>query len=97
MFEGGDEIEDLYRSINPVVRDAIAYATATVVELEDWMIDVSGNGLEAFGAFIAGEEGGIPMPHYGQTPEEQLEKNQPAMAWAKTRIDGFNNKESDRT
>lgn len=36
------------------------------------------------------------MKHFGRTPEEQLEKNQPAMAWAKARLEEIENKRNNR-
>lgn len=53
VFEGSDE--ELLRSRNPRAKDAIAFAIASIKELEDWMLDASGNGLEEFGKFIAGK------------------------------------------
>ena len=32
------------------------------------------------------------MKHYGRTPEEQLEKNQPALAWVRARLEEIENK-----
>jgi len=53
-FAGG--YEELFRSRSPRAIEAIAFGMAAVAELEEWMIDVSGNGLEDFGKFIEGEE-----------------------------------------
>jgi hypothetical protein len=53
-FSGG--YEDIFRSRNPRVKSAIAFAMACIGELEEWMLDASGNGLEEFGEFITGEE-----------------------------------------
>lgn len=36
------------------------------------------------------------MKHFGRTPEEQLEKNKPAMAWAKARLEQIKNKRNNR-
>ena len=36
------------------------------------------------------------MKHFGRTPEEQLEKNKPAMAWAKARLEEIENKRNNR-
>ena len=44
---------------------------------------------------IDGSAKGILLPylkHFGQTPEEQLEKNKPAMAWAKARMEEIKRK-----
>jgi hypothetical protein len=36
------------------------------------------------------------LKHLGRTPEEQLEKNQPAMAWAKARMEEIESKRNQR-
>jgi len=48
--------EELFRSQSTRAKHAIAFAMSSIRELEEWMLDASGNGLEDFGAFIAGEE-----------------------------------------
>jgi hypothetical protein len=53
-FSGG--YEDIFRSRSPRAKEAISFGLAAVNELEEWMLDASGNGLEEFGAFIT-EEG----------------------------------------
>jgi hypothetical protein len=52
-FSGG--YEKLLRSQNIRAKRAIAFAIAYIQELEEWMLDASGNGLEEFGEFITGE------------------------------------------
>jgi len=37
------------------------------------------------------------LKHLGRTPEEQLEKNKPAMAWAKARMEEIESKRNKRT
>ena len=53
-FSGG--YEEIFCSDNPRAKAAIAFGLAAVNELEEWMLDASGNGLEEFGVFVAGEE-----------------------------------------
>jgi hypothetical protein len=38
----------------------------------------------------------IPLKYLGSTPEEQIEKNKPAMAWAKARLEEIENKRKER-
>lgn len=52
VFEGG--YEELFRSRNPRAQSAIRFGLAAVGELEEWMLDASGNSLEDFGDFIEG-------------------------------------------
>jgi hypothetical protein len=55
-FDFSGDSEDLFRSRNPRTKRAIAFAMVSICELEEWMLDASGNGLEEFGEFITGEE-----------------------------------------
>jgi hypothetical protein len=55
-FDFSGDYEEIFRSRNPRSKEAIAFGLAAVNELEEWMLDASGNGLEEFGAFIAEEE-----------------------------------------
>jgi hypothetical protein len=50
------DYEEMLRSRNPRAKAAITFGLAAVSEMEEWLLDVSGNGLEDLGAFIAGEE-----------------------------------------
>lgn len=54
-YEFPGEFEELLKSQDTHAKDAIAFAIASIQELEEWMIDVSGSGLEDFGKFIDGE------------------------------------------
>ena len=55
-FDFPGDYEELFRSRNPRAKAAITFGLAAVGELEEWMLDVSGNGLEELGEFITGEE-----------------------------------------
>jgi hypothetical protein len=54
--EFAEGYEKIFRTQNPRAKEAIAFGMAAVAELEEWMLDASGNGLEEFGEFIDGEE-----------------------------------------